>query len=115
MQRNRNAEIPGETQRTFGGMQKFLGECRDFRGQCRNSGGNAEISEDNAEISGGMQKYADARGRGSGFHKKEKEAKRKNGGVRGNRRKGRPMETAQPWKSIKVASGSFLLMISTTA
>jgi len=49
------------------------------------------------------------RAEGPDFHKKEKEAKRK------NRRKGRPVETAQPWKSIKVAFGNFCLMISTAA
>jgi hypothetical protein len=44
---------------------------------------------------------------GSDFHKKEKEAKRK------NPRKGRPVETAAVCgKSIKVAFGNILLMIS---
>jgi hypothetical protein len=43
------------------------------------------------------------------FHKKEKEAKRK------NIRKGRPVETAAAVEIDKVAFGNYFLMISTAA
>jgi len=44
------------------------------------------------------------------FHKKEKEAKRK------NMRKGRPVGNCRSlWKSTKVACGNFFLMISNAA
>jgi hypothetical protein len=43
------------------------------------------------------------------FTRKKKKQKERTVG------RGRPVETAQPWKSIKVAFGNFCLMISTAA
>jgi len=49
-------------------------------------------------------------GRRSGFSQERKRSKKKEPLGRG-----RPVETAQPWKSSKVAFGNFCLMISTAA
>ncbi|PYS15580.1 MAG: hypothetical protein DMG15_04650 [Acidobacteria bacterium] len=49
-------------------------------------------------------------GRRSGFSQERKRSKKKEPSEGG-----RPVETAQPWKSIKVAFGNFFLMISTAA